>query len=331
MASSQVALSFPADHRSHPDFRNEWWYLTGHLQDPVSGNRYGFQLTLFRFALDPPGGLASTNSWVDRQLYMGHFAVSDLGGGSHRAVERFGRPGAGLAGAGGTPLRIWVGDWQLQAREAGTLFPLHLEAVDRGAEIGLSLVLEPLKPRVLQGEAGFSRKSREGGGSFYYSYTRLKARGSLSWSGRQAPVQGAAWYDHEWSSNVLAPDQAGWDWFSLQLDDGRELMAFRFRTREGETGWRQLSLVDRAGRITSLDPQQLLIEPLAYWRSDEGIRYPVRWRLKVPEAGLDLEVEALLQDQEMALSVRYWEGAVRVRGSHRGQGFVELTGYQRGD
>jgi predicted secreted hydrolase len=341
-ARQGVALRFPADHLQHPGYRNEWWYLTGQLESATGEERFGFQLTLFRFALAPPAapedaakgateGAAQSNPWLSPQIYMAHLGVSNLTAGEHRAAERFSRPGPGLAGSDGLPVRVWLGDWRIEAQETAALFPLVLTARDRAQRIGLQLNLAARKPRVLQGDAGYSLKNSQGGASFYYSYTRLETTGTLAWNGREIPVTGSAWYDHEWSSNSLAPHQAGWDWFSLQLEDGRELMVYRFRRRDGGIGRQHLGLIDGQGNLEQLDTAGLRLESLGRWRSPDGTDYPSGWRLQVPEQGLDLVVEPLLADQEMRLSVRYWEGAVRVSGSHSGRGYVELTGYGRGD
>jgi predicted secreted hydrolase len=211
---------FPADHGPHPDFRSEWWYFTGNLETP-EGRPFGFQLTLFRFALAPEAP-ARESAWATRQSYMGHFALADIARERFFPFQRLARGAAGLAGAEAGPLRVWLGDWTITG--AGGEQPrFNLEAAEEG--VGIALELESTKPLVLQGDRGLSQKSADpGNASFYYSLTRLAARGTVTVDGEEYAVAGAAWLDREWSTSALAPDQAGWDWFALQLDDGRDLM-----------------------------------------------------------------------------------------------------------
>ncbi len=317
-------LVFPQDHGAHPDFATEWWYLTGNLRDE-SGRRFGYQFTLFRVALRP-GQPAPESAWRTHQIYMGHVAISDIAAGAHHSAERFARAAAGLAGARAAPFDVWLGSWSLRGGTA--FFPLQLAADED--EFGLSLQLHAgTKPRVLQGEAGLSRKSdRPGNASYYYSFTRLPTRGELRIGDRRFRVQGDSWFDREWSSSALDSDQAGWDWFALQLQDGRDLMFYQLRDKQGGVHpFSQGSLVEADGSSQRLLPEAVQLTPLRYWQAKDGTRYPVAWRLRVADHGLDLEVQALLDDQLMDHSVRYWEGAVRVSGSHRGSGYLELSGY----
>ena len=320
-------FQFPQDHGAHPDFATEWWYLTGNLS-AENGRRFGYQLTLFRVGLRP-GEVAADSNWRSNQVYMGHLAISDIAGGRHHSAERFARAAAGLAGARVAPFEVWLGPWSLHADNA--LFPLSVEA--QHEDIGLSLQLQSGdKPMVLQGERGLSRKSATpGNASYYYSFTRLPTHGELRIGDSLYSVQGDSWLDREWSSSALDKDQAGWDWFALQLEDGRELMFYQLRTRQGGAhAYSRGSLVDANGSVHSLLPEQVTLTPLRYWQADDGTRYPVDWRLQVEELQLDLEVTALLDDQLMDHSVHYWEGAVEVTGSHRGQGYLELSGYAGG-
>lgn len=318
------SFRFPQDHGAHPDFATEWWYLTGNLQTD-SGRRFGYQVTLFRIGLRP-GGPAQDSAWRANQIYMGHIAISDVEGRRHLAGERFARAAAGLAGARVTPFEVWLDDWSLRGGE--TLFPLDVTA--QNGDIGISLQLQSgEKPLILQGERGLSRKSATpGNASYYYSFTRLPTRGELRIGDSVYRVHGDSWLDREWSSSALDRNQVGWDWFALQLDDGRDLMYYRLRDRQGYADpFSSGSLVDRDGTVHSLSPAQVQLTPLRYWQADDGARYPVGWRLQAPEYGLDLEVNALLDDQVMDLSVRYWEGAVEVSGTQRGRGYLELSGY----
>lgn len=321
-------LSFPEDHGAHPDHRSEWWYFTGNLTGE-DGRDYGFQLTLFRFAL-APSAPARDSAWATRQAWMGHFAITDIDAGRHAAVERYQRGALGLAGAEVRPVRVWLDDWQLRSHGAERLFPLTLEARDEPAGLALRLRLEREKPRVLQGEQGYSRKGEDpANASRYYSYTRLGAEGTLSVAGRDARVTGSAWLDREWSTSALDDGQEGWDWFALQLADGRDLMVYRLRRDDGATDPRSAGvLVERDGTVHHLGADDFRVLPRRHWRSPEtGARYPVDWRVVVPAADLALDVSARLDAQEMPTSVRYWEGAVRVTGNATGVGYLEMTGY----
>jgi len=324
------ALEFPRDHGAHDDFRAEWWYFTGNLSD-ADGRRFGFQLTFFRFALDARARERDSR-WGARQAWMAHFALTDVAAGAFHTAERFSRGALGLAGADTSPFRVWLEDWH--ARSAGeALLPLRLVAAAGDHAIDLALTRD--KPRVLHGDAGLSRKSGEpGNASYYYSYTRMRVHGSVRTGDREIEVTGLAWLDREWSTSALAPDQSGWDWFALQLSDGRDLMYYRLRRRDGSTHpFSAGTLVAPDGAATPLGAGDVLVEVTDHWRSPrDGARYPGAWRLRVPAHGVDVAVHPRVADQEMNLSVRYWEGAVRVRGSSgdapvEGVGYVELTGY----
>lgn len=319
------AFVFPRDHGAHPAFATEWWYFTGNLRDP-DGRRFGYQFTLFRIGLTPGAPLPDSD-WRATQLYMGHFALSDVAERTHRSAERFSRAAAGLAGAGLQPLRVWLGPWSIRGGR-DDLFPLRLQADTADFAIELSLAAGD-KPVVLQGERGLSRKSAAAGNaSYYYSFTRLPTSGRIRVGEQHFAVDGWSWFDREWSSSALAADQAGWDWLALQLDDGRELMFYRLRGRDGRAQrFSRGVLVERDGRVQPLSFDTLTLTPTRHWRSGDGTAYPVDWRLKADRHGLDLQIQAAFDDQEMAHSVRYWEGAVSVSGSHRGQGYLELAGY----
>ncbi len=318
-------FDFPRDHGAHPGFRNEWWYLTGNLT-ATDGHPFGYQLTLFRIALSAREP-ADDSNWRGRQLFMGHLAISDIGNGSHLRRERFSRAAIGLAGSSSDPFRVWLEDWSLQG--TGTdLFPLRVSAQDD--DDGFQLLLDTDAGPVLQGDRGLSRKSAGGdNASYYYSYTRIATQGTLTIDGQDHRVEGRSWLDHEWSTSALSRDASGWDWFALQLDDGRDLMFYRFRVCPADQPvWGQGVLVQADGSYTKLDLEQVQATPLSYWRSpDSGNRYPVNWRLKSSQGDLDLEIRARIPNQEMALSVHYWEGAVEVSGSHSGQGYLEMTRY----
>ena len=324
-ARAPAVLRFPADHGPHDDFATEWWYLSGNLYTP-GGRRFGYQFTLFRIGLRP-GAPAADSRWRSNQIYMGHGAITDVAGGRHYSAQRLSRAALGLAGAVSQPLAIWLESWSL--RGGGAPFPLALSAEAEDFGITLNLAAGE-KPLILQGEQGLSRKSATpGNASYYYSFTRLPTTGALRVGATNYRVSGESWLDHEWSSSALDDDQAGWDWFALQLDDGRELMFYRLRYRDGGMHpYSRGSLVQPDGSSRGLTPALVTLTPERYWKAPDGTRYPVAWRLAVPREGLDLRVRAVLDDQLLDHSVRYWEGAVDVTGSHTGKGYLELSGYR---
>lgn len=324
-------LQFPADHGPHPDFRNEWWYVTGNLAD-AAGRQLGYQLTLFRIALAPIPP-AADSAWRTNQVYMGHFALTDVAGNRHYGFERFSRGAMGLAGAQATPFRVWLEDWALTGVESDA-FPLRVHAQE--GDIAIDLTLNATRPVVVQGDRGLSQKSAEpGNASYYYSYTRLPTQGVVSVGDQRFTVSGASWLDREWSTSALGPDQSGWDWFALQLDDGRDLMFYRLRRKDG--GMDPFSrgvLVAAGGQARLLRWDEVDLQPLGEWTSPKnGDRYPAGWRLRVPAEKLDLTITPKVADQEMRLTVRYWEGAVAVTGHTgdkptHGQGYLEMTRYE---
>ena len=322
---------FPEDHGAHPDFRTEWWYVTSNLET-ADGRRFGAHFTIFRNALAPAGSALDTlGGWATRQVYMGHFAVADPAGDRFLEAERFTRGAAGLAGAESDPVRVWMDDWTLE-QTGDSVFPLRLAAGGPDAAVELEFV--PEKPLVLQGDRGLSRKGDDpGNASFYYSFTRLRTEGVVRIDGVEHRVTGRSWLDREWSTSALDSTQAGWDWFALQLDDGRDVMVYRLRGRDGSTD--PLSkgvLVARDGAARPLDVDDFSLEVVETWRSPiDGAEYPSVWRVRVPAEGVDLRVRPILRDQEMNVTVRYWEGAVDLldvgSGVPIGRGYVELTGY----
>jgi predicted secreted hydrolase len=327
-------LAFPADHGPHPAFRTEWWYWTGNLRaagGDHGGRRFGFQLTFFRTAL-APAVAPRRSAWGTRDVYMAHLALTDVDTGQFHARDRWARAALDLAGATGDPVRVWLGDWTVEGPPP-TGLPLRLRAGDD--EVRVDLRLATLKAPVLHGERGLSRKSAvPGNASYYYSLTRMPATGEVRVGGRAFRVEGLAWMDREWSTSALGPDLVGWDWFALQLDDGRELMLYRLRRRDGGIdAASQGTLVTADGAAERLDRGAVEVVVLDHWTSPRGeTRYPARWRLRVPAAGLDVVVTPLVADQELDLAVRYWEGAVRVDGAVEGRplggaGYVELVGY----
>ncbi len=332
-------FTFPADHGPHPEFRSEWWYFVGHLA-AADGRRFGYQLTLFRNALSPsppseaaaPDG-ESSSSWRTNQAYMGHFSLTDVAGERFFTAERFARGALGLAGARSAPVEVWLEDWRIE-QETPEEPRFRLAASAEGVE--LDLRLQAVKPLVLQGEEGLSRKGvQPGNASYYYSMTRLETVGEIRLSAERLPVTGLSWLDREWSTSVLEEGQVGWDWFALQLDDGRELMLYQLRRADGSPHPSSSGVrIARDGSSVSLAAEEFSIVALEEWKSPHSsIRYPAAWRIEIPEQGLRLEVEPLVADQELRHSVTYWEGAVSVRGDWAGaaisgRGYAELTGYK---
>ena len=323
-------FSFPADHGPHPGFRLEWWYFTGNLSSRA-GRKFGYQLTFFRTAL-AQGNSKSKSRWRSNQIYMAHFALTDVRSRRFHAVQRFSRGALGLAGAESSRYHVWLYDWSASAQN-GTVPPIRLQA--RQQDFSIDLLLEKGKPLQLQGQQGFSRKGpTPGNASYYYSYTRLPTTGSIRIEENSFQVTGNSWMDREWSSSALESRQTGWDWFALQFDDGSELMFYRFRrndARPDENSSGALFLAD--GTQIPLRHADVTIDVQRYWLSPHSqVTYPSRWHLSIPSQGLELNIAPLLDDQELNLRYRYWEGAVSVSGRHRrkkisGQGYVELTGY----
>jgi predicted secreted hydrolase len=333
-ANEPLTLAFPADHRSHPQFRTEWWYFTGNLES-TEGQLYGFELTFFRVGLRPPGtDAAGRSAWAKNQIWMAHLAVTDVAAQRFVARERIAREALDLAGAEQAPTRVWVKGWSAARADDSEREHWRLGARDEG--IGLQLSLATDDAPVLNGEAGLDRKGPEpGNASYYYSLPRLAATGVLDLDGREIAVRGSAWMDREWSTSALGDDVAGWDWFGLRLSDGGSLMFYRLRGHDGTAAaFSGGMLVDGTGRRRRLGRDDVELTPIDYWTSPlHGTRYPVAWRVKIPTAQLALEVHPYVPDQELNLSVRYWEGAVRGSGTGpqgsnvTADGYLELAGY----
>lgn len=336
-ATAPRPFVFPRDLGPHPTFRTEWWYFTGNLET-VEGRRFGYQLTFFRRALAPPGHAApapsgeDSSAWTTRQAYMADFALTDVAGHRFLAFNRFSRAALGLAGARAVPFRVWLYDWSAAAAGNGT-FPMRLRAA-RG-DTAIDLVLAQGTPPVLNGEGGLSRKGPEpGNASYYFSYPRLPTRGTVRVGGTPLVVTGATWMDREWGTSALPAGVPGWDWFALQLSDHSALMFFRLRRSDGTADpFSSGTFVAADGTISLLRAGDVRTRVVHSWSSPlDGTRYPAAWRVSSPTLGLDLQVDPVLADQELNLAVRYWEGAVDVRGTRdgrpvNGRGYVELTGY----
>ena len=316
-------FSFPQDHGPHLDYQTEWWYYTGNLVSE-GGDRFGYQLTIFRRGLTP-GDTQRESDFATNQIYFGHLALTDIGEGEHVALEKFERGSAGLAGATGDPFSVHLGGWNIESLD-DTGSQVRLRASEAG--IGLDLTLAATKPIVAHGERGYTLKG-ETDGAYYLSFTNMETQGSLEIGDRIIAVRGSTWFDHEWATGALGPEATGWDWFGLQLEDGRELMLFHIRTKDG--GIEKVSggtLVEPNGESRWLTADEFEILPITTWTSDTtGTTYPSGWQIAIPAEGLELVVEPWIKDQEMRLNIEYWEGAVKVRGTVNGQGYVELTGY----
>lgn len=309
-------LRFPADHGPHPEFRIEWWYLTATLED-VAGAEYGAQWTLFRTATAPGEGAG----WQSPQLWMGHAAVTTKD--RHFVAERLARGGIGQAGVMAQPFAAWIDDWQMVGTgEAGDLSGLSLTAT--GPEFSYALELVAEGPLVAHGAGGYSVKSAGGQASHYYSQPFYRVSGALDLPEGPVTVTGQAWLDREWSSQPLAADQTGWDWFSLAFDDGARLMGFVLRGGAGD--FASGTWIEADGTPHPLPPGALLADPVAL-AEVAGREVPVVWRLQLPERGLDVTLTALNPGAWMATSVPYWEGPIRIEGSHSGRGYLEMTGY----
>jgi len=328
--------SFPADHHAMPEYRHEWWYVTGHLgADDGAAPRWGYQITFFRVGLEP-GEKDTTASWAARDLVMAHVAVTDVELGTHdfseilvRAVDPLGGFGAGddsvlawCAAPPGTP-----GRWSFRLDGGG----FALTARDDRRGIDLDLRLEPERPVAFHGPGGWSPKSDDGSGaSLYYSYTRLRSEGRLG----GVDVTGRSWFDREVFTGSLTGDQVGWDWISLHLDDGRDLMVYRLRRPDGSIDFGRGSLVDAGGAVRILHRDDWTWTASGTWTSPStGAPYPAGWILRIPDADIDIVIEPEVADCENASprsGMHYWEGPVEVVGSSGGRGYVELTGYGEG-
>ncbi|HYL62202.1 MAG TPA: lipocalin-like domain-containing protein [Candidatus Methylomirabilis sp.] len=326
-------FQFPRDYFEHPGFQTEWWYYTGNLKSS-SGHRYGFELTFFRQALSRDA--AQPSAWDLRDLYFAHFAISDLDGRLFYHAERMNRAGPGIAGANEAAARIWNGNWEIQWNGPDQ----KLQAIDPPMQLLLTLHSE--KPPVIHGENGVSQKAAGAGhASYYFSLTRLDAGGNLELNGATFEVTGLAWMDHEFFTQQLAPDQVGWDWLSIQLDDKTELMLFHIRRKDGSLApFSAGTYVDAQGKSTHLRAEDFTLEPQSQtWTSpDTRATYPIAWEIAVPKLGIELQEHTLLASQEMTshsdVIPSYWEGAISLEG-HRansrltGVGYLEMTGYDR--
>ena len=327
---------FPRDNGAHEAFRTEWWYFSGNLQDS-QGGKYPFMLTFFRAGLRPGEPPKSKSRWALRNLYFGHFSVLDAKRKKHRFSERISRGELEQAGASEAGLKVWLRDWRAESAGGEDSFSIRIGAATPGMKLRLDL--KPAKPLVIHGENGVSRKAPgPGRASHYYSYTRLLASGALEIEGRRLDVRGTAWMDHEFGSNQLTKDQVGWDWLSLQLSDGRDLMLYLMRRKDGSVEPTSSgTLVEADGGATHLRLGDFKFKGVDTWKSGRsGAVYPMGWEVEVPAHGLRLRVDPYARAQEIeskgSTGITYWEGGVFAEGASgekklTGVGFIEMTGY----
>ena len=318
---------FPRDHFNHPEYQTEWWYYTGNLRT-ADGKRFGFELTFFRHGVDREE--RTKNVWDVSDAWLAHAALSDIDGGHFYHTERLNRAGAGLAGSDETKARVWNGNWQARWDASGQ----QLQALAEKFRIDLTLRSE--KAPVIHGTNGISQKAEgEGRASHYVSLTRLPAKGTIEVDGKPYAVAGLAWMDHEFFTHQLEPTQSGWDWFSMQFDDGSELMLFRLRRKDGTADpYSAGTYVDAKGRSRHLTVSEFSLTPGNTWTSAEtGAHYPIAWKVTAPSLGLDAAVSTRLKQQELTgKTMAYWEGAIEVTAKKEGRsvkavGYLEMTGY----
>ena len=332
-AIKQKIFIFPKDHGPHPEFKTEWWYFTGNLVSE-DGKEFGYQFTIFRTALSKNKN-NRRSEWNSNQIYMAHFAVTDISQNKFYFQERFSRDGNELAGAQINPLKIWLEDWQVAQLSNKYIFDLPVLNIKVKTEkVGINFILESTKPMVLQGDNGLSQKGKQiGNASYYYSYTRLKTFGQIVIKGKEFNVNGFSWMDREWSTSALSGDQKGWDWFALQLDDNTEIMYYQMRKSDGSPDiFSKGVVVNQNGTSELIKKEVVALNITENWESSNGTIYPSGWNLKIPSKNIDLNISPAIKNQYMDITIKYWEGAVKVGGIKNGspitgRGYVELTGY----
>ncbi|WP_182026045.1 lipocalin-like domain-containing protein [Vibrio rotiferianus] len=319
-----VELTFPADHQAHPNFRHEWWYLTANLIDE-EGNPLGIQWTQFRFAAAPPKveDEVKKTEWQTQQIYMAHSAVTTQD--KHYADEKWSRDQAALAGVDASPFRVYLDDWQWTS-STNDLFPATLNA--NSEQFGYSLKLASSAPYQKQGEQGYSTKSADGQvSSYYYSQPFIDVTGQVTIDGKTHQVSGKGWIDREWSSQFLLDSQQGWDWFALRLSEETSLVVFQLRdTKTGKASFSSAKLMQQDSSGIAIPQKDIQLEATKQTEI-QGRKYPTEWQVSIPNQQIELTVSALNPNAKMPLSVPYWEGPVRIDGSHSGTGYMELTGY----
>jgi predicted secreted hydrolase len=336
-------FSFPRDHFAHPEFKTEWWYYSGHLQSQDRYKRsFGYQLTFFRNALKRETK-EQKSKWSIQDLYFAHLALTDESRKKFEYREKMSRGSLGEAGASlyindEKPFRVWVEDWSAEGKSP--TMPDHLLKAEE-KDFGIEFALTPEKNPVIHGQNGISQKAEgEGYASHYYSMTRLKTIGKIFLKNKEVPVQGISWMDHEFGSNQLREYQVGWDWFSIQLADGMDLMFYQIRHRDGKTDpYSSGTIIFSNGTYQHLILKEFQIEVLDRWKSQKsGAIYPSKWSIKIPGQRIELILVPMVKDQELitkqSTRVTYWEGSIRVEGKYQGEpikgvGYAELTGYAK--
>jgi predicted secreted hydrolase len=326
-------FKFPEDHGAHPGFRTEWWYFTGNLAS-MDNRKFGYQFTIFRTALTGQKPVRKSG-WNTNQIYMGHFALTDINNERFYFDEQFSRDGNELAGAEAEPFRVWLEDWVIAGINDTSAYDLPIINLRASQEYAsINFTLKAAKPIILQGEQGLSQKGKEpGNASYYYSYTRLETDGRISINDDDYIVTGTSWMDREWSTSALDSSQAGWDWFSLQFNDNSELMYYQLRRKDDTPDiFSKGVLVDENGNSEIIDINNVTLVITDYWESPEGSVYPSGWKLQIPDKDLNLLISPRVKNQLMDVTVTYWEGSVNISGTKNGRdiggyGYVELTGY----
>jgi len=326
-----IDLRFPRDHGAHFDTKVEWWYFTGNLET-AGGRQFGVQVTFFRHGLDSSPKTSNDPELAAKQLIIGHIGIADIQNQTFHFAERMRRAAAGFAHAATTDMHVWLGDWELERKQE----TIHFQTAIPELDANLSLSWKPKKPLVKQGQNGYSQKGQDpGNASAYVSYTRLSTQAELLWNQKTYSLSGLSWFDHEWGTSQLGPNVVGWDWWGLHLDDGRDLMIYQLRKKDG-TPIPQSSgtLVHPDGTITHLSVDDFTLTPTDFWTSNKtDARYPLKWDIKIPKKNLQIRIEPKLKSAEMITEktsgVTYWEGPVEIKGSVGGSGYMELTGYTK--
>lgn len=320
---------FPDDHGAHPEYLTEWWYYTGNLFTE-DGRHFGYQLTFFRRAIADQFVDTSTSNWASNQIYLAHFAVTDIASNQHHVYDQISRGSAGLAGTSVDPLfSIWLKDWEI-VQLSNNVFQMNAGLDD----VEINLILTDIKGIIFHGDEGLSQKGSEiGNASYYFSQTRMETTGMIRIFDEEFDVNGFSWMDHEFGTSTLGSDQIGWDWFSIQLDNQTEIMLFQIRQEDGSiSDFSSGTIILKDGNTENLDVNDFEIEVLDTWQNSDQITYPNKWEINIEHKNLKMKITPVMNDQEMNLFFRYWEGAVRINGTLDGEeitgfGYIELTGY----
>lgn len=327
---------FPKDHGPHKEFKTEWWYYTGNLE-AETGEEFGYQITIFRNGLMPESSNSSpkTNSWQSKQIYMAHFAISDISKHHFYSYEKFSRDAAGLAGANAEPYNVWLKDWSIKSfdNKSGDTYPVLITAKE--GDVDLQLELEPVKPITLQGNKGLSQKTQGlGNASYYYSISRLASLGNIRIKDKSFKVKGYSWLDREWSTSSLGDSLVGWDWFALQLSNNIEIMYYRLRDSDGSTDpYSKGVIIDSEGQKHSFSHKDIKLNEKSHFHSTySDSNYPISWGMEISKLKLKINIKAAVKDQEHHNAYPYYEGAVKIDGSFDnekidGKGYMELVGY----